>query len=250
LRAGRAGFREGARAREAGADEALRRLALEALPRVVDRENSELAQLWAEGGDPSAFDVFEALHERLLTAGAGPTLGALDGLLKPAPPPPPRAAPSRTRVLQPPDPPPRVRAMIAASPALRATTAAHADAWALTTGGVLNIYDDLSEADEDTLDEQDFVLVQFARRFAVRAPTLEVVNRLLEARPDAALRLVLNGYGAFDDLDFLARLPYLRTVAIDGSEAFLEGVDAQGVAARFPWLERVVFRGQLMERGR
>lgn len=53
--------------------ESQRRLALEALPRLLDRDHSELAQLWHEGEDGPSWDAeLEALGARLEAAAAGP----------------------------------------------------------------------------------------------------------------------------------------------------------------------------------
>jgi uncharacterized protein DUF4259 len=53
--------------------EADRSLALQALPRLVDRARSELAQLWHQGGDGARFDEsVAALRARLESAASGP----------------------------------------------------------------------------------------------------------------------------------------------------------------------------------
>jgi hypothetical protein len=53
--------------------EEYRRLALEALPRIADRDNSELAALWHEGNDGAQFDAAIAqLRSRLEAASKGP----------------------------------------------------------------------------------------------------------------------------------------------------------------------------------
>ena len=53
--------------------EEYRRLALEALPRIADRDNSELAGLWHEGSDGAQFDAaIEHLRSRLEAASKGP----------------------------------------------------------------------------------------------------------------------------------------------------------------------------------
>jgi len=58
--------------RRVRAQEALRLLALSILPRIADRETSELSGLWHEGGDGAAFDsAMDQLASRLQDAASG-----------------------------------------------------------------------------------------------------------------------------------------------------------------------------------
>lgn len=88
--------------------------------------------------------------------------------------------------------------------------------------GVLNIYDDFSQADcmaiAKAIDASKYGLrqIQFARRFPVSRDTLVHINDvLLRKCPLTPLRETLNGYGAFDDLDFLQWLPDLKKLVVD-----------------------------------
>jgi hypothetical protein len=224
------------------ADPSLVQKALDALPRVFDKQSSELAQLWHE------IDHLDALYERLVEVSEGrAALPLLDlkGLLASRP-----SAP-RTE-LQPPQPwsvtAPDLDKMIDSSPALRATTVAHGSTWSLVTNGVLNVYGDLAPGDLERLAAHPLTQVQFARRFQVSSATVAVLDELFSRTPRARLALVLNGFGAFDDLEVLARLPHLRDVVVQGRAPFLnEG--AGEILARFPFLVRVVVEGAEAWRG-
>jgi hypothetical protein len=94
--------------------------------------------------------------------------------------------------------------------------------WELAGGTVLNIYADLSKADcqaiLQALDESVYGLrqIQFGFRFTVSPHTLVNINDIILASwPLTPLREVLNGYGAFDTLDFLEWLPDLKKLVID-----------------------------------
>jgi hypothetical protein len=91
----------------------------------------------------------------------------------------------------------------------------------LLRGGVLNIYGELDTADAERIVAQaKLELIQFGRKFNVSHATLRVLNdHVLAHHPQASLRETLNGFGAFDDLGFLAQLPALRSLGIDGNHA-------------------------------
>lgn len=88
--------------------------------------------------------------------------------------------------------------------------------------GVLNIYADLSREDcmaiAEAIDASKYGLrqLQFARRFPVSRNTLVHINdTLLSKCPLTPLRETINGYGAFDNLDFLQWLPDLKKLVVD-----------------------------------
>lgn len=88
--------------------------------------------------------------------------------------------------------------------------------------GVLNIYADLGREDCTAIAEAvaaskyGLRQIQFARRFPVSRNTLVYINDILLSKcPFAPLKETLNGYGAFDNLDFLQWLPDLKKLGID-----------------------------------
>ncbi len=103
------------------------------------------------------------------------------------------------------------------SPAIRASTLAYSDNFMLTTGGILNIYNNLTEEDCDLiLAEARLVQVQFARAFDVSESTFELINRrLLTVTPAPQMRFNLNGVGAITDLSCLRWLPNLKAMSVD-----------------------------------
>lgn len=106
--------------------------------------------------------------------------------------------------------------MIESSPALTSTTPVYSDNFALTIGGVLNIYYDLTNEEcELILSAQRFNQIQFAGD-KLNDKTLHHINEiLLPSRKDICLRVVINGHGAFNDLDFLSKLPNLKNLTVD-----------------------------------
>jgi hypothetical protein len=85
--------------------------------------------------------------------------------------------------------------------------------WTLSTSGLLNIYNDLIESDFERIIKHGIPIksVQFALRFSVNEKTLKLLNDAVFVSQDEALfRVILNGCGAFDDLNFLKHLPNLK----------------------------------------
>ncbi len=96
------------------------------------------------------------------------------------------------------------------------TTSAYSDNFILTISGVLNIYYDLTEEDCDLIIEKNILRqLQFARA-SVNVKTLKLINdKLLPTRQNLSIRVDLNGYGAFKNLDFLEHLPSLKNLSVD-----------------------------------
>lgn len=109
-----------------------------------------------------------------------------------------------------------VRQMIESSPALISTTSAYTDNFILTCNGVLNIYYDLTEEDCDLILSRNILcLIQFAGE-EPNNETLQLINsKLLAGNPAVFLRVVLNGHGVFNNLDFLIHLPALKGLTAD-----------------------------------
>jgi hypothetical protein len=109
-----------------------------------------------------------------------------------------------------------VRQMIESSPALISTTPIYTDNFALTIGGVLNIYYDLTKEDCDLiLEAKRFNQIQFAGD-KLNDHTLRYINEtLLPSRQNICLRVIINGYGAFGNLNFLSKLPNLKNLTAD-----------------------------------
>ena len=92
--------------------------------------------------------------------------------------------------------------------------------WSLD--GVLNIYSDLTGEDCHAIaqaaaaSKQGLRQIQFARRFPVGRDTLVHLNNIIVREyPFATLRETINGYGAFNNLEFLRWLPDLKKLVID-----------------------------------
>lgn len=109
-----------------------------------------------------------------------------------------------------------VKNMIESSPALLAGTPVYTDTFALTVNGILNIYYDLTLPDcELILGAERFNQIQFANG-RLNGATLKLINEvLLPSSNNICLRIVLNGHGSFNDLDFLSELPNLKNLTVD-----------------------------------
>lgn len=110
-----------------------------------------------------------------------------------------------------------VKQMIEESPAIRMGTLAYSDNFMLTTGGVLNIYDDLTEADCLSITSMDTLKqIQFARSFKVDDGTFHLLNsRLLLSSKNPTFSVVLNGHDAVHDLKCLGLLTNLQSLTVD-----------------------------------
>ncbi len=110
-----------------------------------------------------------------------------------------------------------VKQIIEESPAIKMGTLAYSENFMLTTGGVLNIYADLTEADCRSITSTNTLKqIQFARSFKVNDETFHLINsRLLPSGRNLTLGLVLNGYSAVHDLKCLELLTNLRSLTVD-----------------------------------
>jgi hypothetical protein len=109
------------------------------------------------------------------------------------------------------------RQIIEESPAIQSTTIAYSDNFILTVGGVLNIYNDLTESDcQSIVLTNTLRQIQFAKSFKVSDKTFELINGhflTLDTKP--ILRFTLNGYDAVSDLECLRQLPNLKSLTVD-----------------------------------
>ena len=90
----------------------------------------------------------------------------------------------------------------------------------MTTGGVVNIYENLIDSDCDLiLNTKKIKQIQFADKFKVTEKTYDLINhRLLTDSSKPTLRLVLNGFGFVDNLDCTS--PYLSFFNLRSSYTF------------------------------
>ena len=116
-----------------------------------------------------------------------------------------------------------VHRMLRSSPALQADALDHAGTWVLSRGGVLNVYGPITAADARRIGAHRNVdLLQLVTDYTkASAPgQLRLFDEHVVVRhPRLALRITLNGCGAFDDLAFLEHLPHLRGLRVDGNHA-------------------------------
>ena len=110
-----------------------------------------------------------------------------------------------------------VKQMIEDSPAVRMGTLVYSDNFILTTGGVLNIYHDLTEADCLSITSTSTLRqIQFSRAFNVDDGTFELINSwLLPLGHKPTFHVILNGCGAVRDLNCLRILTNLRSLTVD-----------------------------------
>jgi hypothetical protein len=109
---------------------------------------------------------------------------------------------------------------VESSPAIKSSTASYDENYILSNNGILNIYGNCSKKEiEKSLQEKTkwgITLIQFARQFKVEKELLKLLNeRVLKEFPNCSLRQVFNGYGAFDNLNFLEHLNNLSDLRIE-----------------------------------
>ncbi len=107
--------------------------------------------------------------------------------------------------------------IIEGSPAIQSTTIAYSDNFILTVGGVLNIYNDLTEADcKSIVLTNKLRQIQFAKSFRVASKTFSLINSiLLTLDRNPIFRFTLNGFNAVNDLECLSQLPNLKSLTVD-----------------------------------
>lgn len=107
--------------------------------------------------------------------------------------------------------------IIEGSPAIKSTTIAHSDNFIMTVGGIVNIYDNLTDSDCDMIQNTKKIKqIQFADNFKITAQTYDLINhRLLSDSSKPTLRLVLNGFGIVDNLDCLEFLTNTKSLTVD-----------------------------------
>jgi hypothetical protein len=110
-----------------------------------------------------------------------------------------------------------IKDMIEGSPALKSGTALYSDNFTLDFGGVLNIYNDLTESDCKSIQSKNKLRqIQFARSFSVADNTFGLINSyFLTSDIIPTLRFTLNGYGAVNDLKCLSKLSNVKSLTVD-----------------------------------
>ncbi|HEY0254567.1 MAG TPA: hypothetical protein VGC41_23735 [Kofleriaceae bacterium] len=97
---------------------------------------------------------------------------------------------------------------------------AHGRTWLLLNNGVLNLHGPLTETDARNIRAAVHItLIQFQQHLDDPRATLQRLDRVLAIHTEARLSVVLNSRNAFDDLEFLANLPHLRSLLVDGNHA-------------------------------
>ena len=111
----------------------------------------------------------------------------------------------------------KTKDIIEGSPAIKSTTIAHSDNFIMTTGGVVNIYENLIDSDCDLiLNTKKIKQIQFADKFKVTEKTYDLINhRLLTDSSKPTLSLVLNGFRFVDNLDCLEFLTNTKSLTVD-----------------------------------
>jgi hypothetical protein len=109
------------------------------------------------------------------------------------------------------------RQIVEGSAAIRASTLAYSANFILNKGGVLNVYNDLTEADcKSIISTNKLRFIQFAKAFKVTSRTFELMDsELLTLSPIPALSLRLNGFDAVNDLECLSQLPNLKSLKVN-----------------------------------
>ncbi|MES2515958.1 MAG: hypothetical protein V4580_17525 [Bacteroidota bacterium] len=107
--------------------------------------------------------------------------------------------------------------IIEGSPAIKAGTIAYSDNFILTVGGVLNIYNDLTDSDCKSIQSTNKLSqIQFAKSFKVADRTFGLINNhLLTSDKSPTLSFTLNGYDAVDDLTCLSQLSNVKSLTVD-----------------------------------
>jgi hypothetical protein len=107
--------------------------------------------------------------------------------------------------------------IIEGSPAVQSTTIAYSDNFILTVGGVLNIYNNLTEADcRAIVLTNKLRQIQFAKSFKVANKTFGLINsNLLTLDKKPIFSFTLNGFDAVNDLECLSQLPNLKSLTVD-----------------------------------
>jgi len=110
-----------------------------------------------------------------------------------------------------------IKRMIEESPAIKMGTLAYSDNFMLTNGGVLNIYNDLTEADCLSITSaSQLKQIQFARSFNVVDDTFNLINsRLLPSSKNPTFHVIMNGHDAVQDLKCLRLLTNLKSLTVD-----------------------------------
>ena len=109
---------------------------------------------------------------------------------------------------------------VESSPAIKSSTASYDENYILSKNGILNIYGNCSTKEiEKAINEKTkwgIKLLQFARQFEVESELLKMLNeKVIKEFPNCSLRQVLNGHGAFKNLNFLEYLSDLSDLRIE-----------------------------------
>ncbi|MBL0019937.1 MAG: hypothetical protein IPP17_26800 [Bacteroidetes bacterium] len=102
-----------------------------------------------------------------------------------------------------------IKGQIESSPALKSGTIDYDHHWTLNRGGILNIYGNLEYDDIARITGHPIPikLIQFVRQFQVNEQTLRLLNeKYFIMTKSTRFRETFNGYGAFNDLQFLKYL--------------------------------------------
>ncbi len=109
---------------------------------------------------------------------------------------------------------------VESSPAIKSNTSSYSENYILSGNGIFNIYGNCSESEiKKAISEASdwgINLIQFARSFSVDDSFLRSLNEMvLTPFPDCSLRLNLNRYGTFTDLELLSKIPNIRDLRIE-----------------------------------
>lgn len=110
-----------------------------------------------------------------------------------------------------------VKQMIESSPAIQSTTLAYSENYMLNINGVLNIYNNITEADcLAIVSTNKLRQIQFARSFNITDKTFGLINtNLLRLETKPVVSFTLNGFDAVRDLECLKHLPDLKSLSVD-----------------------------------